>query len=61
MGVSTYSSSDPAMKTCLVFNEVAANSQWVSERLYTLLAVGEGGQCPTRVDGTLIANIAPRA
>jgi hypothetical protein len=38
--------------------ELAANSQWVSERLYNLLAVGEGGQCPKRVDGALIANIA---
>jgi hypothetical protein len=28
---------------------VAANSQRVSERLYNLLAVGEGSQCPLRV------------
>jgi hypothetical protein len=53
-----FAAAPSAMKTCLVFNEVAANSQWVSERLYTLLAVGEGGQCPKRVDGALIANIA---
>jgi hypothetical protein len=33
--------------------EFAANSQWVSERLDNLLAVGEGGQCAKRVDGAL--------
>jgi hypothetical protein len=30
--------------------ELAANSQRVSERLYNLLAAGEGGRCPNRVD-----------
>jgi hypothetical protein len=33
--------------------ELAANSQRVSERLYNLLAAGEGGRCPDRVDGVL--------
>src|SRR5215831_17132750 len=29
--------------------ELAANSQWVSDRLYSLLAAGEGDRCPNRV------------
>ena len=41
--------------------ELAANSQWVSERLYNLLAVGEGGQCPKRAhDEWCPAPIPPR-